>query len=77
MKIPLNEEAMCFLEEKIPELADMALKQAYWRALAAGHSVLEAEDGVLYRVFPDGSREFVEKLPPRVPVTPGQKFIIK
>ncbi len=29
MKVPLSEEAMCFLEEKIPELAEMALKQAY------------------------------------------------
>jgi hypothetical protein len=32
----LSEEAMCFLEEHIPELADVAFKQAYWAALASG-----------------------------------------
>ena len=36
----LSEEAMCFLEEHIPELADIACKEAYWSALASGSSVL-------------------------------------
>ena len=77
MKVSLSEEAIDFLEEKIPELAEMALKLAYWQALASGHSVLEAEDGALYRIFPDGTKEFVKKLPPRIPVTQGQKITIE
>ncbi len=36
----LSEEAISFLEEHIPELAEVALKQAYWAALASGSSVL-------------------------------------
>ena len=44
----LNEEEMCYLEEQIPELAVMALRIAYWQALATGSSVLQSdEDGVI------------------------------
>lgn len=35
----IDEKAMQFLEEHIPEQATMALKQAYWQALASGSSV--------------------------------------
>ncbi len=77
MEVPLSDEAIDFLEEQIPELAEIALKQAYWQVLASGHSVLQAEDGALYRVFPDGKREFVKKLEPKVPVTQGKKILIK
>jgi len=41
----LSEEAMTFLEGHIPELADVAFKQAYWSALASGYSVLISEMG--------------------------------
>ena len=39
----LSEEAMCFLEDHIPELAEVAFKQAYWAALASGSSVFIRE----------------------------------
>ena len=47
----LSEEAMTFLEEHIPELADVAFKQAYWATLASGCSVLVSENGDLVEVF--------------------------
>lgn len=47
----ITENSLNYLEEHIPELADVAIKQAYWQALASGSSVLEARDGVL--VEPD------------------------
>jgi hypothetical protein len=62
MKSELSEEAMRFLEEKIPELADAAFKQAYLNALASGDSVLICDDETIYEVFPDGTRKFVKKL---------------
>ena len=34
----LNEETMTYLEEHIPELANSAVKIAYWQALASGFS---------------------------------------
>lgn len=70
----LSEEAMSFLEEHIPELADVAFKQAYWAALAAGSSVLVSENGDLVEVFPDGKHKFIKHLSPTTPVTRGQRL---
>lgn len=52
------EQTMRFLEEHIPELAESAVTQAYWQALASGSSVLESENGVIYEVFPDGRASY-------------------
>lgn len=68
----LSEEAMSFLEERIPELADAAFKQAYWAALASGSSVLVSENGNLVEVFPDGTHKFIKHLSPATLVTRGQ-----
>lgn len=70
----LSEKAIDYLEEHIPELAEIAFKQAYWAALASGSSVLISENGNLVEVFPDGKREFKKKLHPWIPVKPGQKL---
>lgn len=73
----LSEEAMCFLEEHIPELATVAFKQAYWAALASGSSVLISNNGNLVEVFPNGKQKFIKHLPPSIPVTRGQKLEIQ
>ena len=73
----LSEEAMSFLEEHIPELAEAAFKQAYWAALASGSSVLISEKGNLVEVFPDGTKKIIKTLPPSTPVTPGQRFMLQ
>jgi hypothetical protein len=70
----LNEEALNYLEEHIPELAQAAFKQAYWAALASGSSVLMSEGGNLVEVFPDGKRKFIKHLPAPTPVIIGQKL---
>lgn len=70
----LNEKAMSFLEEHIPELADAAFKQAYWAALASGSTVLVSENGNLVEMYPDGTQKFIKKLPQSIRVTPGQKL---
>jgi hypothetical protein len=62
-----------FLEEHIPELAEAAVTQAYWQTLASGNSVLESENGVIYEVFPDGTRKVVKTGEPPVPVEKGAK----
>ncbi len=73
----LSEEAMCFLEDHIPELAAAAITQAYWGALASGSSVLEADNGALVEVFPDGTKKFIKNLPPRTKVDPSQRYELK
>lgn len=73
----LSEESMRFLEEQIPELAEAAIRQAYWDALNSGSSVLEYENGALIEVFPDGTRKTLKRLPQQGTVTPGQTFKIQ
>jgi hypothetical protein len=68
-----NEQSMQFLEDHIPDLADAAFTQAYSQALAMGSSVLKVEQGVIFEIFPDGSRKFIKQISPTIPVTLGQK----
>lgn len=70
----MTEESMRFLEEHIPDLADAAVKQAYWQALATGSSVLVSEDGELVEIFPDGTRKVVKHLEPQTAVIVGQRL---
>lgn len=69
----LSEDAILFLEEHIPELANVAFKQAYWAALASGSSVLVSENGDLVEIFPDGKHKFIKHLPPATLVKRGQR----
>ncbi len=73
----MNEKMLRYLEESIPELAEAAVTQAYWQALAAGHSVLTAENGMLIEVYPDGIRKIIKKLAPPIPIEKGLKLQIK
>jgi len=72
--MPLNDKALDYLESQIPELAQAAIRQAYWAALATGNSVLISDQGFLYEVFPDGSRRQGRAITPPTPVTIGTKF---
>lgn len=57
-----NEKMIDYLEQHIPEMAQAAVKQAYWQALASGSSVLVGENGVINEVFPDGTVKFVKNI---------------
>lgn len=72
----IQEEAIQYLEAHIPELAESAVTQAYWQALASGSSVLESENGVIYEVFPDGTRKPVKTIEPPTPVPVGEKRVL-
>lgn len=71
-----TEKTMRFLEEHIPELAELAVKQAYWNALASGNSVLECENGIIMEIHPDGTRKIIKKLTPPKKITVGQRLEI-
>lgn len=73
----LPEKTIRYLEEHIPELAETAIHQAYWYALASGSNVLIAENGFLVEVHPDGSRKILKKLQPPIKVKIGQRLIIQ
>ncbi len=59
-----DEKVIDYLEKYIPEMAQAAVKQAYWHALASGSSVLVGENGVINEVFPDGTVKFVKNILP-------------
>jgi hypothetical protein len=39
--------------------------------------VLQSENGVIYEVFPDGSRKVVKKIEPPTPIQTGTKVAIR
>lgn len=72
-----NEKAIDYLEAHIPELAEAAVKQAYWQALASGSSVLVSDNGVIKEVFPDGTSKIIQENAPFVKTRKGQVIKIK
>ncbi|SJM95165.1 hypothetical protein CRENPOLYSF2_4670001 [Crenothrix polyspora] len=45
----MTEESIRYLKENIPILANAAVKQAYWQALATGSNVLFCENDLMAR----------------------------
>jgi hypothetical protein len=72
----LSEEKNDELERRIPEWAEVALAQAYRRTLAAGYSVLVSDNGIIYEVFPDGTRKMIKQIEPPTLVVKGNKLKI-
>ncbi len=71
----LNEKTMSYLEKRIPELAEGAVKKAYCKTLASGNKVVEAVNGQLVESRPDGTRKVIKTLPKPVAVVPGLRKI--
>lgn len=72
-----NEKAVEYLERHIPEMAESAVKQAYWQALASGSSVLVSDGGFLKEIFPDGTVKNIRENKPFSKVQKGQVIKIK
>ena len=65
------------LENQFPPTSGSAFAAARKRVLQSGQSVLQAENGVIYEVFPDGRRVEVKKIEPPTHFVPGSVFRIK
>ena len=65
------------LENQLPPISGSAFAAAREQVLASGQSVLQAEDGFIYRVFPDGRKELVKEIEPPTRVTPGSRLRIR
>lgn len=74
--MPDQENSIELLENQIPALSGAAVNVAYLKTLASGGSVLKAEGGAIYEVFPNGERRFVKQIEPPVAVKLGQKIVI-
>jgi hypothetical protein len=65
------------LESQFPAAAGPAFAAAREFVLKSGLSVLESDNGVIYEVFPDGSRRWVKEIEPPTPVVSGRNFTIR
>ncbi|HEY3898561.1 MAG TPA: hypothetical protein VGM54_08115 [Chthoniobacter sp.] len=71
------EKLITELESKFPALSGVAFTTARNETLAAGESVLQSENGVIYEVFPDGTRIERKRIEPPVPIATGTKVVIR
>lgn len=59
---PIDEEVLCYLEDRIPIMAEAAMRLARLQALASGCKVLEVERGFLIEISPDGTKIPIKQL---------------
>jgi hypothetical protein len=62
-------------ENRIPQLAENAVKQARTQTLASGRSVVEVVGGQLVETRPDGTQTVLKDIPAPTPVVAGQKRV--
>jgi hypothetical protein len=74
--MPNDENEIQRLENQFPAVSGQAFAAAREKVLASGQSVLQAENGFIFRVFPDGRKEIVKQIDPPTPATPGTKLTI-
>ncbi len=72
-----QETEIANLEQGFPAVSDLVFSEARRQALASGHSVLQSEQGVIYEVFPDGTRKKIKDIEPPTHILPGTKFVIR
>lgn len=70
----LREKEIDELERRFPEVAQVAFAEAYRRTLAAGYSVLVSDNGIIYEVFPGGTRKMIKQIEPPTLVVKGSKL---
>lgn len=77
IKMVLSEENIDFLENQIPELAELALQQAYWQTLSAGNVVTVLENNEIIEISPDGKRRVLRAIKrPEIRIT-QKHYILK
>lgn len=64
------------LESRFPSLSGDAFAAARMSVRALGESILQVENGVIYRVFPDDRKEVVKKIEPPTIVVVGSRFTL-
>ncbi len=72
----MDEKTLNYLEGHIIEMAQAAVKQAYWLSLSSGNSVLISDKGYITEVFPNGERKKIKKIKPNITVEKGKKITI-
>lgn len=64
------------IELELPHASGVAFSTAHAEALQVGLDVMQIENGVLYRVSPDGSRVVVKEVSPPIEVEQGKRYYL-
>ncbi|MDH4552563.1 MULTISPECIES: hypothetical protein [Pseudomonas] len=73
----LSDEAIENLENQIPEMAAAATRLAYFRAVAAGHTVVTVDNNHIIATHADGHVEVLAETKPSLKVKTGQRFTVR
>lgn len=65
------------LENQFPSLSTEAFAAARRRVLESGQSVLQSEGGIVFRVFPDGTKRKLKEIEPPVKVDQKKVYILR
>lgn len=71
-----REKIITELETRFPALSGVAFATARKETLAAGQSVLQSENGVIYEVSPDGTRIERKQIEPPISIPVGTRISI-
>lgn len=71
-----REQIIIELESGFPALSGFAFMAARKATLDSGESVLQSYQGVIYEVFPDGTRIERKRIEPPVTIANGTKVVI-
>ncbi|MBS0633220.1 MAG: hypothetical protein JSS11_15020 [Verrucomicrobia bacterium] len=72
----MSEESIRLLEAQVPTLSGVAFAEARQLVLESGQSVLQSENGVIYKIFPDGAKVRIKEVEPQSVVS-GSRFPIQ
>jgi hypothetical protein len=75
--MPDQENDIQKLENQFPPISGAVFAAARAEVLASGQSVLQSDQGVIYEIFPDGTRRRVKEIDPPTPVVRGSKIRIE
>lgn len=64
------------LERKFPVASGLAFSKARKKVLISGQSVLQTENGIIFEVFPDGSRNKIKEIEKPTKIKRGLKLHI-
>jgi len=76
-RFAMSDQDIQKLESMFPPVSGSAFAAAREQVLASGQSILQSEQGVIYEVFPNGTRRRVKEIEPPTSVIPGSKVTIR
>lgn len=72
----LSEDAITFLENQIPILAETASTQAFWQTLASGNVATILQGNEIVEISPDGTRRVIKTIPQNLITVTERHFTI-